>query len=74
MNDVCRDDKRPGVTSFSILVDTPSLVKSAVWCPGADMAIAPNYYNFGPKVEQRAIYVGHLIGLISVTIRLINPK
>lgn len=74
MNDVCTDDERPGVTSFLILVDTPLLVKSACLMPRGRYGDFPNFYNFGPKVEQRAIYVGHLIGLISVTIYLINPK
>lgn len=70
MNDVCRDDKRPGVTSFLILVDTSSLVKSACLMPRGRYGDFP-FFQFWPK---RAIYVGHLIGLFSVTIHLINPK
>lgn len=74
MNDVCRDDKRPGVTSFLILVDTPLLVKSACLMPRGRYGDFPKFLQFWPKIKQRAIYEGHLIGLISVTIYLINPK
>lgn len=49
MNDVCTDDKRPGVTSFLILVDTPLLVKSACLMPRGRYGDFPKFLQFWPK-------------------------
>lgn len=49
MNDVCRDDKRAGVTSFLILVDTSLLVKSACLMPRGRYGDFPKFLQFWPK-------------------------
>lgn len=53
MNDVCRDDKRPGVTSFLILVDTPLLVKSACLMPRGRYGDFPKFFTILAQKSNR---------------------